>query len=244
VLSQLESALEQPDVEAVPVVPGHAQLSQAQQARLAELETRIAAGLSAFLDVAEALWAIKTERLFRGAHQNFDSYCQEKWHFRGHHGRRLLRAFDVARSLQGNGDCPPLPPDIPEKLLRPLTPLLPALRVSIWRLANQITDGSPESLVVERLVKAVKTAINHGTGERNGTGRRPDPPASRASRASTPHFFAGVSQLVSGRAGFSAYLIVGQIDAKTARTHLVDCQHAISMLHEVVGQLRTRFPEL
>jgi hypothetical protein len=238
--------MEQPDVgpeEAAPVLPGRVQLSQAQQVRLSLLEARIARGLSAFLDVAEALWEIKTQGLFRGTHRNFDAYCEEKWHFRGHHAARLLRSFDVAHLLQENDDCPPLPANLPEKLLRPLCPLAPPLQIAVWRLANQVSDGPPESRIIDGLVRAVQHAINRGVKGENGT------TASKAC-SSTSHrheqkdFFTTLHQLASSRSGFSAYLVVGQINETTAKSHLAACQRVITMCHETIEQMRMRFPWL
>jgi hypothetical protein len=217
-----------------------ASLSLPQQARLAELETRIAAGLSAFLDVAEALWEIKAEGLFR-AHGSFEAYCQQRWGFSAHHAARILRSLDVARLLEENGDCPPLPQDLPETALRSLVPLTPPLQIAVWRLANEVSGGAPESRTIDGLVRAVKHAIECGIKGENGT-------RNHKARSSTPNqheqtgFFTALHQLASGRSAFSAYLVVGQVNETVAKSHLAACQRVITMCHEVIEQLRTRFP--
>jgi hypothetical protein len=99
-LPQADPVIEQPD--AAP------SLSPAQQVRLAELETRIEKGWSAFLDVAAALKAVKDERLFI-AFESFADYCETRRGFGESHGRLLLRAYDVACRLRENDDCPSLP---------------------------------------------------------------------------------------------------------------------------------------
>jgi hypothetical protein len=234
--------------EAAPALLGPAQLSPEQQARLAELEGRIAKGLSMFLEVSECLWTIKNERLFR-AHGSFENYCQERWGFSAHHASRLLRSLGVVHLLQENGDCPPLPESMPEALMRPLCPLEPPLQVSVWRLANQIADGSPESPVIERLVKAVQHAIDRGVKGENGTDScrlsssssdSHKPP--RSNTSGHIDFFTSLLRLASGCSGFSAYLVVHQIDETTAKSHLAACQRVITMCHEAIEQMRMRFP--
>jgi hypothetical protein len=220
--------------EAAPVL-----LSLQQQARLDELETRIAAGLSAFLDVAEALWEIKTEGLFR-AHGSFEAYCQERWGFSAHHAARILRSLDVARLLQKNGDCPPLPEKLPETLLRPLCPLEPPLQIAVWRLANEVSGGPPEGRVISGLVRAVQYAIERGVKGENGTRHPRKPP--RSSTSGHTDFFTALRRLASGHSGFSAYLVVHQIDETTAKSHLAACQRVITMCHEAIEQIRVRFP--
>jgi hypothetical protein len=231
--------------EAAPVL-----LSLQQQARLDELEKRIDAGLSTFLSVSEALWKIKIEGLFR-AHGSFEAYCQERWGFSSHHAARVLRSFHVARLLQENSDCPPLPENTPEKLLRPLCPLEPPLRVAIWRLANEVSGGAPESRVLNALTRAVKHAIDCGSGikDKNGASSSSNSSDSHKplatgtpSRSQEKNFFAILHQLASTRAGFSAYLAVRELDEQAARAHLNACQDLISVAHEVIESIRQKFP--
>jgi hypothetical protein len=214
-------------------------LSPEQQVRLSQLETRIATGLSAFLDVAEALWEIKTEGLFR-AYGSFETYCQRRWNFSAHHAARILRSFDVARLLQENGDHP-LPENLPETLLRPLCPLEAPLQIAVWRLANEVSGGPPESRIISGLVRAVQHAIDCGVKEdEKGTRDLRNPP--RTSTSGHTDFFTTLHQLAFGCSGFSAYFVVGQIDETTAKSHLAACQRMITMCHEAIEQIRVRFP--
>jgi hypothetical protein len=60
------------------VVPPAAALSEAEKATLAQCETRIAKGWSAFLDVGDALLTVRDSRLYRSAFESFEEYCRVK----------------------------------------------------------------------------------------------------------------------------------------------------------------------
>lgn len=64
------------------------QLDAAEVAQLTRFEERIQQGLASFIEVGEALSAIRERRLYRATHGTFEDYCREKWgmsRIRAHH---------------------------------------------------------------------------------------------------------------------------------------------------------------
>ncbi len=74
-------------------------------ARLSELEKVIDAGLSTFLEVGNALVAIRDEGLFLASHRSFAVYCKERW---GLSPAAAWRRMDQARAVaELPADTPP-----------------------------------------------------------------------------------------------------------------------------------------
>jgi hypothetical protein len=69
----------------------------ADRARLAELESVIARGKRAFIEVGKALAEIKRSRLYLlQRYRSFGDYCAKKWGISSKHGDRFVRAFELA----------------------------------------------------------------------------------------------------------------------------------------------------
>jgi hypothetical protein len=218
-------------------VESPATLNPTEQARLTELETTIERGISTFLEVGAALLAIRQEGLYRAAYQDFESYCRERWGFSAHHGARIMRSMVVARNLLENGDCPPLPENLSEALLRPLTPLEAPLQQAVWQLANKVS-ATPTPYVLTSIVKVIRRAIDRGKGG-NGTGQ----PSQRSlPKARTKLFWDSLHQLTANSMP-PGFLLQGTTETK-AKEHLGACQNAVGLCHELIGEIRLRFPRL
>jgi hypothetical protein len=95
-------------------LPGQLEaLLPAEAARLTELEQVIDRGARAYLEVGNALLAIRNERLYRATHTSFAGYLRERWDLGRSHGYRLIDAAKTAAVLvesvpnvgaSGNGD--------------------------------------------------------------------------------------------------------------------------------------------
>jgi hypothetical protein len=118
-------------VDNSPLSASSTPLSRAEEELLHQLEHVVETGLAGFLEVGRALLEIKEDKLYRVTHESFETYCKERWHFSAHHGARILRSIAVVQNLE-NGDCPPLPPDVSEALMRPLAPLEAPLQQAVW----------------------------------------------------------------------------------------------------------------
>jgi hypothetical protein len=212
-------------------------LGPAEQARLSELETAIERGLSSFLEVGAALLTIRQERLYRGGYATFEAYCRERWHFSAHHGARILRSIVVARHLLENGDCPPLPENLSEALLRPLTPLEAPLQQAVWQLANRVSS-TPTPRVLKGIVTVVQHAIDRRSKGDNGAGQ----PSRSIPKARTKLFWDSLRQLTASSIP-PGFLLQGATEAR-AKEHLAACQIAVGLCHELISEIRLRFPRL
>jgi hypothetical protein len=72
---------------------------------LEELEVTIEAGLAVFVEVGEALLAIRDGRLYKVAgHKSFDAYCRERWGMQRARADQLIRAHKVIGELAAELD--------------------------------------------------------------------------------------------------------------------------------------------
>ena len=82
------------------------------KSRLNELEEIIKDGLEKFVLVGEALQEIKNEKLY--AHETFEAYCREIWHFGESRAYQLIRSSNISNSL--TSEVLPLRPSHVNKL--------------------------------------------------------------------------------------------------------------------------------
>lgn len=71
---------------------------------LEEHEAIIQTGLQTFIEVGEALMAIRDGRLYRATHSDFDTYCRERWGFSRRRAGQMIEAAEVGNML-------PTPPE-------------------------------------------------------------------------------------------------------------------------------------
>jgi hypothetical protein len=76
-----------------------ADLTPVETDRLYELERVVARGLQTFVEVGQALAAIRDQRLYRAGHATFEDYCRERWGFGRTRAHRLIEAADLAAML-------------------------------------------------------------------------------------------------------------------------------------------------
>jgi len=82
-------------------------LSSLEQTQLSEYESTIERGLNAFIDVGNALLAIRDDKLYRERYITFDDYCRERWNIARAHAYRLMDSAQVIGNLSPIGDTIP-----------------------------------------------------------------------------------------------------------------------------------------
>ena len=104
-------------------------------------EDKIAHGLKAFLEVAEALHTIRTQRLYREDYPNFTTYCREKWNLTDRHARNLANAWDVLVTIDPDpiGNAELLPQN--ERQARELKQVPHDRRTEVWETAVAAAGG-------------------------------------------------------------------------------------------------------
>lgn len=93
-------------------------LSPVETDDLARHERVIRAGLDTFVQVGQALAAIRDERLYRATHGTFEDYCRERWQMDRTYAHRLTQAAEVVGMLPMDNTVP-----TSERQARPLTKL-------------------------------------------------------------------------------------------------------------------------
>lgn len=73
---------------------------------LKDCETKIERGLKTFYEVGASLLEIRNQKLYRGTHETFEDYCEERWGFSKRHCNRLIAAAKVAENLGPIGPVP------------------------------------------------------------------------------------------------------------------------------------------
>ena len=92
---------------------------------LSHYEAIIERGMQTFVEVGNALLAIRDGRLYEEAgYKSFELYCVERWDFDPDYASKLIRSSTVAKNLQDRGLVKQLPTS--ERQVRPLAKLEPA----------------------------------------------------------------------------------------------------------------------
>jgi hypothetical protein len=143
-----------------------APLSDNQLARRAELDAIIHDNRSSFFKVAEALYEIKSDMLWRSTHSNFATYCTEHLGGAGRPGmpmserrtEQLTKAGEIFADLSGAEIQPTA-----ERQVRPLTSLNTDDRQAAWNAAVEASGGkTPTCSTVTKIVAEKKAAFEKG----------------------------------------------------------------------------------
>lgn len=123
-------------------------LTVIEQTELEANETVIEHGLQTFVDVGNALMAIRDGKLYRQSHGTFEDYCEERWHFTPQYANRLIGAAGVIQNLETL--VSKLPDN--ESHTRPLTALPPEIQAQAWQEA---VDTAPDGKITRNHVASV-----------------------------------------------------------------------------------------
>jgi hypothetical protein len=218
-------------------------LNHEEQIRLDQLETVIERSLQSFLVVGRCLLEVRDRKLYRQHYPNFQAYCIKRWGISERRGLELARSTAVAEHLLSgpagpNGDSP-LPPDLAENVMRPLSKLEPELQAECWRLASRITE-KPTYFVVSRIVRVVTDSIKVGLAK----GSLPQVQTKRAEPEETS--FLRTIFLLARTPFPDAQIFVihfGKDSCQAARA-LVACRQLEHRCETIAQALLKAFPEL
>lgn len=105
--------------------------------------------MQTFVDVGNALMAIRDGRLYRQSHATFEDYCQSRWSMTRGYANEIIRAANVVQNLDG----------IPSNLLpqsvhqvRPMTTLTPDQQREAWR---EVVETAPDSGITGKHVASI-----------------------------------------------------------------------------------------
>jgi hypothetical protein len=227
--------------EVSPEVP--TPLNNEERIRLDQLENVIAGSIQSFLVVGRCLLEVRDRKLYREHYPDFKTYCIKRWGISERRGLDLARSTAVAEVLLAgpagpDGDSP-LPADLAENVMRPLSKLRPELQAECWRLASRISE-KPTHFVITRIVRLVIDAIDQGC-DSNGGGQ----PKPKRSEPEETSYLRTVFLLA--RTPFPAAELFaihfGEDQEQAARAWLA-CRQLERRCETICAALLQRFPEL
>jgi hypothetical protein len=166
-------------------------LSETESAALAQLEAVVDRGLASFVEVGNALLAIRAKKLYRGVSDTFEGYCQVKWNFsrrradqlidaasivatfgdgvsNENHGSQIAGAATESRENHGSQNGQPQPTTVPppqnERQARELLKVPEERRQQVW---NEAVETAPAGANGKPAVTAahVKRVAEKGAGD-------------------------------------------------------------------------------
>jgi hypothetical protein len=136
-------------------------LTPDEHARLEAHEATIAAGLQTFVEVGNALLAIRDERLYRESHGTFEEYCLQRWVISRPSAYQAIGASQVIHNLSAFADTTGnteivLPTN--EAQARPLVGLDPELQALVWeKVVATAPNGKVTAAHVTDVVRMLQT---------------------------------------------------------------------------------------
>lgn len=131
-------------------------LVEVESAELLLHEKTIEQGLKTFVDVGNALLAIRDKRLYRQDFGTFEDYCQERWGMERRHAYRLMDAAQAVENVSLGTQILPTS----ERQARPLTRLEPELQATAWqRSVATAPNGKVTAAHVEATVRTFVTPL-------------------------------------------------------------------------------------
>ncbi len=124
---------------------------------LAHYESVIERGLQTFVDVGNALLAIRDNLLYRNrGYKSFDDYCRERWQFERHYANRLIASAKAVKNITdgAHGHQKLNISQIDERKIRPLTRIKePERQREAWQRAVETApNGKPTGEHIKRVV--------------------------------------------------------------------------------------------
>lgn len=119
-------------------------LSTIETSALAEHEDVIERGLNTFVEVGNALAAIREEKLYRAQFDTFEDYCRTRWDFGRRRANELIASAEVVGAIAPTG----LPVPENEGQARELSRVPQPERTAVWAETVEHTDGRPTAAAV------------------------------------------------------------------------------------------------
>jgi hypothetical protein len=217
-------------------------LSLQEKVRLHQLERIVETNFKGFLEAGKALSEIRSSRLYRERYSTFESYVRERWGLARSSADQLVRATGCAQMLLETTGAPdgdtPLPPNIAEITLRPISQLPdPDLQSQVWRLVSLASpDGKPTHTICAKVVRLIKETLNEAQHGGNGDS---------SAKALPPRetMFVRPIQRLSRIDNFDPDIAVLHVkDPEQARRIVEACETVIARCAQIETKLAKKFP--
>jgi hypothetical protein len=141
----------------VPMGEGNNALSPAEVQTLEHYEQIITQGFKTFVEVGQALMAIRDQHLYRQSYQTFEDYLRQRWDLSRPYAYQLMDASMVVENVSAVADIAP----VNEAQARPLTTLPAEQQREIWQEA--VETAPPSGITAKHVQETVKRVKAPGT---------------------------------------------------------------------------------
>lgn len=114
---------------------------------LKQCEEIIGRGISSFIEVGNALRAIRDGKLYKAEFKTFEEYCQQRWNWGRAYANRQIAASDTVENLAPRGAIV-----VTEKLIRPIVNLELDVQKKVW---NQAIEAAGKGKITAKQVAEI-----------------------------------------------------------------------------------------
>jgi hypothetical protein len=148
---------------------------------LAQHEATIERGLKTFVEVGQALQAIRDGKLYREQYDRFEDYCKERWGWDKRYCNRIISAAEVTTSLGPIGPAT-------ESVARPLTKLPADEQADAWEEVVIDAEESGEKITAKKVEQVVAKRVGNGSNiKAHEANRQSSPTANRRTAIELSH---------------------------------------------------------
>ena len=122
--------------------------------QLTDHEATIERGLKTFVDVGNALAAIRDGKLYKADHATFEDYCKVRWGWARNYANKMIAAAEATRSLGTN-----VPAPATESQARPLTKLPPDEQAEAWEEVVEEAEATGEKITAKKVEQVVAKRV-------------------------------------------------------------------------------------
>ena len=131
------------------------------KADLAQHEAIIERGISSFIEVGNALKAIRDGREYKDRYQTFEEYCKERWGWTRQNVNRQIAGAGAALNLEPIGSKIP----ITERLIRPIVNLELDAQRKVWK---QAIESAPDGKLTAKHVSEIASQYKSKSSAKMG----------------------------------------------------------------------------
>jgi hypothetical protein len=202
---------------------------------LEHYEQIIAQGIKTFVQVGQALLAIRDQRLYRQSHDTFEDYLRQRWDLGQSRAYQLMDAAGVVTNLKSSTTVE-LPAN--ESQTRPLAALPPEQQREVWQ---QAVETAPPTGITAKHVQATVKRLRTATDASRRQQERPTPDRARQAaewRDRFRHQFREVEHLIDRfkQAG-GVLVLVRDWEVPWQREFLQELRNHAKTLQDIVAHL-------
>lgn len=134
-------------------------LSSEEKLNLTTYEEIIEKGLKTFIEVGNALFEIKNNKLYRESFTTFEAYCKERWQLKRQRAYELMGAAEIVNQLSEISDKTNLLPT-KESHANALAQIPVTLRFQVWRGVVEESLNTGRAITAKMITDQTELLVN------------------------------------------------------------------------------------